>query len=314
MHTELPEKFIDRLKEIVPQRHYASVMESLSSPRVNVVRINTLKTTGDDIKEALNNAGIFFEEVSWCPEALILQKGNSENATLISLISKGLIYRQGLSSMLPVVFLDPGPGDKVLDMCAAPGSKTTQIAARMGNKGDITALEAIRGRYFKLRSVTKLLGVTNASFKQMDARRFRCQGPLFDKILVDAPCSSEGRFFIGAPKSFAYWSPRKIKEMVQKQRGLLLSAGRALIPGGCLMYSTCTFAPEENEGVVDWFLRKAVEDFSLDSISLPEIETYPSVSEWRGKPLNPHVDKCMRVLPGEKMEGFFIAKFTKRNQ
>ena len=133
----------------------------------------------------------------------------------------------------------------------------------------------------------------------------------FDKILVDAPCSSEGRFKIADKKTFAYWSLRKIKEMVHKQRGLLLNASRLLKPGGTLVYSTCTFAPEENEGVVNWLLKKTAGALKVEPVLLDDVVSYPAVEEWEGKIFNPAVRNCFRVLPTSEMEGFFITKIVK---
>ena len=118
----------------------------------------------------------------------------------------------------------------------------------------------------------------------MDGRRFRVKEQLFDRILVDAPCSSEGRFKYDNPKSYAYWNLRKIKEMAHKQKGLLLNASRLLKPGGVLVYSTCTFAQEENEEVVDWFAKKS------QSMQFQSMQ---------------------RIYPDGRMEGFFIAKWHK---
>lgn len=154
------------------------------------------------------------------------------------------------------------------------------------------------------------MGAENIDLRLMDGRRFQARGQLFDRILVDAPCSSEGRFRFEDKKTFAYWSLRKIKEMVEKQRGLLLNASRLLKPGGVMVYSTCTFAPEENEGVVDWLLRKTEGRLKVDEIGFQDIPRYPAVAEWQNKVYNKQVQNCLRVLPGKQMDGFFITKFT----
>jgi 16S rRNA (cytosine1407-C5)-methyltransferase len=228
----------------------------------------------------------------------------------MDLINDGFLYRQSLSSMLPALILAPCPGERVLDMCAAPGSKTTQMAAMMNNEGEIVAVEAIHQRSYKLRSVVEKMGAGNVSLKLTDARQFRSH-QLFDRILVDAPCSSEGRFKVREPKTFAYWSPRKIREMARKQKGLLLSASRLLKPGGVMVYSTCTFAPEENEGAVDWLMRKTQGALDVEAVDLKDIPRYPCLPEWRGKVFDSRVQKCLRVLPEDGMEGFFITKFVK---
>ena len=113
-------------------------------------------------------------------------------------------------------------------------------------------------------------------------------------------------------KTFVYWSPRKIKEMVRKQRGLLLAASRLLKPGGVMVYSTCTFAPEENEGVVDWLLRKTKGALKIEPIHLKDVKSYPTILTWKKRDYNSDVGGCLRVFPDERGEGFFIAKLTKR--
>mgnify|MGYP001569941000 CR=1 FL=1 len=307
--------FLERLKTIVGNERYDQVAQSFSRPEVLSVRINTLKTTRPEILTKLKERNIAFREVPWSVEALILEGLQRKELGQMDLVNEGLLYRQSLSSMLPALVLAPRPGERVLDMCAAPGSKTTQMAALMRNEGEIVAVEAIRGRFYKLKSVLEQAGAANVATKLTDARRFR-SSTLFDRILVDAPCSSEGRFKMDDPETYAYWSPRKIKEMVRKQRGLLLHASRLLKPGGTLVYATCTFAPEENEGVVDWLLRKTVGRLSLEPVHFTGIPNYPVLGGWpigprrgQGKTFDSRVQDCFRVLPDAEMEGFFIARF-----
>lgn len=311
MGKELFPVFLDRLRTIVGSERYDTVVQSFARPGVFSVRINTLKTTRPEICARLKERNIAFREIPWSSEALVLEGIPREELTRMDLINEGLLYRQSLSSMLPAVILAPQPGERVLDMCAAPGSKTTQMSAMMRNEGEIVAVEAVRGRYYKLKSVVALAGAANVALKLTDARRFRSP-VLFDRILVDAPCSSEGRFKTDDPETYAYWSPRKIREMARKQRGLLLSASRLLKPGGTLVYATCTFAPEENEGVADWLLRKTGGRLSLEPVHFAGISSYPPLERWQQKIFSPSIKNCLRILPDSsgEMEGFFIARFT----
>lgn len=281
-------------------------MDSFTLTRRPAVRVNTLKTNKATIIRLLNERAIPFQEVSWDPSALVLETAQG----LDDVIKEGRLYIQGLSSMVPALVLDPRPGERVLDLCAAPGSKTTQMAALMENTGEITAVESVKDRFYKLRSVVALLGAENVRLKFSDGRKFRDR-ELFDRVLVDAPCSSEGRFTTQDKKSFAFWSPRKIKEMAHKQRGLLLNASRLLRPGGTLVYSTCTFAPEENEGAVDWLLKKTDENLSVEPVNLPGVAVYPTLIGWEKKTFNPQVRHCCRILPTPAAEGFFVAKFSR---
>jgi 16S rRNA (cytosine1407-C5)-methyltransferase len=302
--------FLERLKVIVGRERYDQVVQSFSRPDFLSVRINTLKTTCPRMLAELKERRIAFREVPCSAEALILEGIPREELGRMDLIKDGLLYCQSLSSMLPALVLGPAPGERVLDLCAAPGSKTTQMAALMNNEGEIVAVEAVRQRSYKLRVVIEQTGAANVALTVMDGRRFKSER-LFDKILVDAPCSSEGRFHLDHPKTCAYWSLRKIREMARKQKGLLLSASRLLKPGGVMVYSTCTFAPEENEGAVDWLLRKTQGALDVEAVDLKDIPHYPCLPEWRGKVFDSRVQKCLRVLPEDGMEGFFITKFVK---
>jgi 16S rRNA (cytosine1407-C5)-methyltransferase len=302
----LPSLFLDRLKNILPAGH--DLEHCFLPPQKKSFRINTLKARPQDIKEQLSSRHVEFEEVPWYPAAVLVPASMAGLALDTDLHREGKIYAQGLESMLAVMALDPQPGETVLDLCAAPGSKTTQIAAHMGNHGRLIANEPVRGRFFRLKAVVELLGA-QAELKMADGRRFNGHSEAFDRILVDAPCSSEGRFGQDDPKSYAYWSVRKIHEMAHKQKGLLLHASRLLKPGGVLVYATCTFAPEENEAAVDWLLRKAEGRLSLEPVAFKDIPDYPALTAWNGRPFDERTSGCLRVLPAGPMEGFFIARF-----
>jgi 16S rRNA (cytosine1407-C5)-methyltransferase len=307
----LPDKFLERLRVILPSTFYAEALERMSALPLFSVRVNTLKIPMHLACRFLADAGIAYEHAADLPEAVCFSLEQIDIVRALDQFVRGEFYQQSVASMLAVAVLDPQPGERILDLCAAPGSKTSQIAARMNNAGSLTAVEAIRSRFYKLKAVLRLLGVENTDCLCMDGRRFEARGELFDRVLIDAPCSSEGRFRLDKPKTFAYWSLRKIKEMVKKQRGLLLNAGRQVKPGGVMVYSTCTFAPEENEAVVDWFLRKSDGAFTVEPVCFSDVPVYPAVLSWEGKTFDPQIERCVRILPGRKTEGFFIGKFRK---
>jgi 16S rRNA (cytosine1407-C5)-methyltransferase len=307
----LPHEFLNRLRSIIPEQNLARVIDTFSSPEQLAVRINTLKAEPHEVELLLQEQGVAWERFPAVPEARILSDVTEQRSGITALFSQGILYRQNISSMLPVEVLSPQPGERILDACAAPGGKTSHIAALMRNEGTVVAVEAIRGRYYKLKSVLSLMGAENVSCFLMDARRFRARDELFDRILVDAPCTCEGGFKTFHPQTFAYWSKRKIREMVRKQRGILLSASRALKEGGALVYATCTFSPEENEGVVNWLLEKTKGAMNIEEVHLPGVETYPAVAIWEGKEFSPQVKRCLRILPDGKLEGFFLAKLKR---
>jgi 16S rRNA (cytosine1407-C5)-methyltransferase len=307
----LPMTFQERFSQVVPPQSLATAALSFATPPPLMVRINTLKADASLLPKQLDSEGVSYRPISEIPKTYIIEGMTSRELGEKSWIKDGHLYRQSLSSMLPVQVLDPHPDELILDMCAAPGSKTSQIAAHMHNQGTIVAIEAVRSRYYKLKTILDLLGVTCVCLKRMDARRYHNEDQPFDRILVDAPCSAEGRFREDDPQTYRYWSPRKIKEMVRKQRGLLRHALRLLKPGGILVYATCTFAPEENEGVIDWILRKAQGTLSVEPIKLSGVPRYPTVPGWQKKVYHPQIVHCCRVLPDGLWEGFFIAKLQK---
>lgn len=309
MANTLPILFIERINTIFSNSF--DVQKAFSPRAWKSFRINTLKTSRQEAWDQLNLMSISFQVLDWYLDAFIVSTDDAKRLLQSSLAEEGKIYAQGLESMLSVWVLDPKPNEKILDLCAAPGSKTSQIAAWMNNEGDITANEPITQRFFRLKSVLELTG-SKAQLKRQDGRYFR-SSELYDRVLVDAPCSSEGRFVLDDPKSFAYWSLRKIQEMAHKQKGLLLNAGRLLKPGGVLVYSTCTFAPEENEAVVDWFLRKSQDEFYLEPMELPFVKRYHLTSIWGRKEFDHDLSPCLRIFPNEFMEGFFIARFRRRS-
>ena len=307
-----PAVFFERLKLIIPQENLEAVVGSFSCPDILSIRINPLKAVPQEVISRLETEGVVLEPLQWYPLAYIVRGIARDALSRHPLVSEGKIYQQGLSSMIPAIVLDARPGDRVLDACAAPGSKTTQIAGMMSNQGVMVAVEAVKGRFFRLKSVCELLGATSVICKLCDTRRFRpSDGELFDRVLVDAPCSSEGRFKADDPESVAYWSLRKIKEMSYKQKGILMSASRLLKTGGILVYATCTFSPEENEEVVDWFLRKSEGAFVVEDAGVPGVPRLPCLTQWGKAEYHPDVMICLRVKPDQTYAGFFVAKLRR---
>lgn len=307
----LPPLFLERLRLIIPEDQYAASLHSFNEARSFCARVNTLKISVKAVLRQLKEAGIEYGRVKGIPEALVFDNEKAAAIERTSFFTDGLLYRQNLSSILVSRILGPRPGERVLDMCAAPGGKATHLAALMRCQGQIVAIEAIRKRYYKLRSIASLLGAACVTSICMDARRFKPRDGLFDRILLDAQCTCEAGFAPHDPASFAYWSLRKIKELSYKQKGLILAAGRLLNAGGILVYATCTFAPEENEMVIDWFLKKTAGDFSVEAIRLGAVPRYPALVTWQGRALDPAVSRCLRVVPSQHMEGFFIARLKK---
>ncbi len=215
--------------------------------------------------------------------------------------------------MLPPLILAPRPGEKILDLCAAPGSKTLQMAAMMDNEGWISAVEAVKDRFFRMKANIEKNGATIVHTYHRDGIKvWRYVPEEFDRVLLDAPCSSEGQFALAEANSYRYWSERKIAEMNRKQKKLLFSAFQCLKPGGTLVYSTCTMAPEENEGVIDWFVKKFAGKVDILDLPLSHDALRPGLISFRGKAYDEAVRRASRILPDRLMEGFFICLLRKR--
>ena len=308
----LPTEFVDRLRLILGERFFDQALDSFSRERQTSFRVNSLKVETEALTRELVDAGFSLVPIPWNPDAFSVPPDQRRALTDTAACREGRLYIQNPSSMLVPMVLDPRPQDQILDLCAAPGSKTLQLAAMMSNGGRIAAVDSVRARFFKLRANLEIAGVENADTYLKDGSGvWRQCRERFDRVLVDAPCSSEGRFSAGDPASFANWRPRKIREMQRKQRRLLFSAVQSLRPGGTLVYSTCTFAPEENEVVVDGLVRRFSSALRVEAIEPPCSNVQNGLTRWSDKPLNPELAKAVRLLPDNLMEGFFICKIAK---
>jgi NOL1/NOP2/sun family putative RNA methylase len=308
----LPPLFLERLASIIPSQHYDEVENSFFLHRRAAFRINTLKAFPQDVLASPELASIKPEPLKWRPNAFTVPHQQKIILSKSTLFSDGMIYIQNPSSMLPPIVLDPQPGDEILDLTAAPGSKTCQIAEMMQDQGRIAAVEKSKPRFFKLLDNLKRQGVSCVVTYLKDGTLVGRQCPeRFDRVLLDAPCSSEARFHCDNPDSFHYWNTNKIKEMARWQYKLLVSAFLALKKGGTLVYSTCSFAPEENETIVNKLLRKFPGEITILEITLPINNIQPGLRQWKNKSFPEEMTKCVRVLPNEIMTGFFICHLKK---
>jgi len=314
MKPELKPLFLERMKKLLG-KEIELYLGILKKPLQNSIRCNTLKINPEKLKKRLESLGWIIEQpFKENPEIMIIKnelRPGELGRSLEHLL--GYYYVQEISSMLPVLALKPEPGGFVLDLTAAPGSKTTQLAAFMKNTGAIIANDSNLGRLKILASNMERCGVLNAVITKKDGiflcKRLKENGFLFDKILVDAPCSGEGTLRSN-PVTYEMWNPHTIKSLSKLQKNLLTSAIEILKPQGELVYSTCTHAPEENEEVVD-FVIKEFQDIEIESINLP-IKCRNGITEWNGDRYNQEVKKSCRIYPQDNdTEGFFIAKMRK---
>ncbi len=308
----LPEKFLEKLATFTDDSTREDILTSFCSRHPSTFRANTLKITADDLQQKLTKLGIETERVTWFPDAFVLKNVPQKVLTETDLYKEGYFYVQSLSSMIPPLILDPRPQERILDLTAAPGSKTTQIAAMMENAGEIVANDKSRIRMYKLEANLKIQGVTNVKTTYMPGEVFWKKYPeYFDRTLVDVPCSMEGRFFVEDPKTYQDWTPGKVRMLSDMQKWLLRSAISATKPGGIIVYSTCTISPEENEGVIDWILKKEKNTIQLENIAIKNLEISSGVTKCGNKVFDQEVSKTMRIFPTQTMEGFFVAKIKK---
>ncbi len=229
------------------------------------------------------------EKVPWFPDAVYDGSG----------------YKFDPVSAVPVIALEPGKNEKILDMCAAPGTKTILIAHITNNSADITANDISRKRILRLRENLRNYKI-NAKITKISGRIIKDK---FDKVLLDAPCSGEG-LINKKEKMLSAWSERRIKFLAKKQKKLIANAFNILNNNGILVYSTCVFAPEENEDVVQYLLDKN-ENAEIENVNV-NVNHSPGILEWKSRKFSEDMKKCMRIYPHQNgTGGFFVARIRK---
>ena len=309
--------FVERINELLADKEdNKAYWDILKIEPVKSIRCNTLKISPEKLIKKLEEKGWIISQ-PWknYPEIMIVESSlmpGELGRALEHLL--GYYYIQELSSMLPIIAMTPKENELYLDLCAAPGSKTTQAAAKMNNKGTIIANEVSMGRMRILASNLERCGVTNTIITRKEGRalmrQFEWQNIQFDKILVDAPCSGEGTLR-SSPKTYLMWNPKTIKALSHLQKQLFEKSFEQLKVGGEMIYSTCTHAPEENEEVIDAMLTKLEDKIEIIEFKLP-IKTRPGITKWKDKTYNEKVKLSQRVYPQDNnTEGFFVSKFRR---
>ncbi len=293
--------WIERTTRVIG-RDEAATRGLLSTKRVQSVRVNPLKASA--------KPEICGEPITWCEQGYnIATRYNGEQQREET--ENGTIYVQNAASWLPVIVLNPRPNDIILDVCAAPGGKASHIQAVTNNQSKLTCNDNSKPRLMKLQRNMARLGAT-ASYTLADATRLSrtFQPETYDKILLDAPCSGEGLMTLDDMKLFDSWSVAHIRRLSDLQKKILSESWQLLKPGGTLVYSTCTMAPEENEAVIDYFLRKNL-GATLETVDFPLENRIPALSSWNNKPFMNDLSPCLRLIPSKLTEAFFVAKITK---
>ncbi len=316
MKYEPKSLFEERIKALLKDKEdnekFWSIIEK---PIRRSIRCNTLKISPEELKRRLEEKGWKIKQpYPENPEIMILEEGllpgelgKSKEHLL------GYFYVQEVSSMMPIVALQPKENELLLDLCASPGSKTTQAAAMMKNNGTIIANDVDIGRIAILSSNLERQGCTNAIVTRHDGvqlcKKLKSINFHFDKILADVPCSGEGNIRSN-PATFKMWNLKSIEKLSRIQRKIAESALEVLKPGGEMIYSTCTHSPEENELNIQYL----IDNFDLEIIeSKIPLKSRPGLSEWNGQKLSPELKKAHRIYPQDNdTEGFFLCKLRKK--
>jgi 16S rRNA (cytosine1407-C5)-methyltransferase len=298
-------------KDLFTPTEFRQLERAFNNPRHSSIRSNALNPIEPKSFEKYLKRGKL-QQVLWSKHGYYFSDPTITEQSFYDLseFSEGKFTFQTLSSQLPPIALGVKPGDLVLDMCAAPGSKTVQLLEVMEGAGTIHANDIDRRRVFKLESNIKrmvkqglVINVTNQDGRKLDTRF----GQPFDCILLDAPCSGEGTFHRSDPLSYKYWTPSLVFRLAKLQRQLLSRARSLLRPGGFMVYSTCTLGLEENEDNVRWFLQEYAD---MNLIELNQLESYRDrIPEFQ--PSKTHLPHVLRILSSEKYEGFFICRFQR---
>lgn len=292
------------LQQALEKQYGAEAAEQIAAgmaqERRTSLRVNTLKSNAEAVAQTLTNVGIAYEKAPFSADAFLLEAGKEKEIWALPMYENGEIYLQSLSSMLPPLALDPKPGTDILDMAAAPGGKTTQIAALTGNKANITACEINQIRAEKMRYNLEKQGCGRVNVMVRDASKmedfFR-----FDQILLDAPCSGSGTILLNNPQTYKAFSEKLVRNSARIQLNLLKKALTILKPGQTMVYSTCSILKMENEDVVLQALRGA--KAHVEPIEMPGLADLPL--------LPCAIPGALLVRPDAKYEGFFLCKIRK---
>lgn len=295
----LPDFFAEALVKDYGADTAAAILAGCEMRRKTSLRVNTLKASREEIAQALQDANIASFQPSFYADAFVLEEAREKDIWNLEAYEQGKLYMQSLSSMIPPLVLGAPAGCDILDMCAAPGGKTCQLAALSGKQAHISACEMAAPRAQKLRYNLDKQGATNVNVMQQDSRKLD-EFFSFDRILLDAPCSGSGTLYATNPKVTKTFTPKLLAKCLKQQAALLAKGLTLLKPGGTLVYSTCSVLKEENEAQVEKALHHVRKrgSFALEAIDPAD---FPDV------PLLPcTLDGSLCVAPNEYYEGFFV--------
>ena len=294
----IPEFLIQKLQNQYGEELTKKIIEGYNKKRKVTLRVNTLKSNIKEIEDVLQKNNIKYKTAGWSKEALIIENVREAEIIKLKIYEEGKIYLQSLSSMLPPIILKPEENEDIFDMAAAPGGKTTQMAALINNKARITACEMNAIRAERLKYNIEKQGASSVYVMITDSRKID-DFFSFDRILLDAPCSGSGTLYSEDEKIEKTFTPKLIQKSIKAQTQLLKKAINILKPGKEMTYSTCSILQEENEDIVNNILKNK------------KVEIVPIEIDKNIPVLPTKIKGTLCVCPNEEYEGFFIAKIRK---
>lgn len=301
--SNIPEFLVEMLNKQYNEKIVNEILQGFNVKRKVTLRVNNLKTNLDIGKNEFDKLGIKYKTVKFYENALIIDNASEKDLQALEMYEKGEIYLQSLSSMLPPIVLNPKPNMDILDMCAAPGGKTTELASISNNEAHITACEMNHIRLERLKYNIEKQGATCVYTMEKDARRID-DFFSFDSILLDAPCSGSGTLSVNNINIEKTFTTKLIEKSVSSQVSLLKKALKILKPGREMVYSTCSILSCENEDIVTKIIKEAnAEIVPIDFCGIEELPILPT-----------KIEGTICVAPNELYEGFFIAKIRKNIQ
>ena len=297
---KIPEFLLEKLNKYYGEEYVDKIIDGFTKKRKVTLRVNTIKTNKADVEQELIRNNIEFKNSSFWDDAIIILNKQEEDIKKLEIYETGKIYMQSLSSMIPPLVLGPKENEDILDMTAAPGGKTTEIAALSNNKAHITACAMNKIRFDRLKYNLEKQGAKCVYAMQKDSRQID-DFFSFDKILLDSPCSGSGTIYINDNNLEKYFTKILIEKSIKAQKTLIKKAIKILKKGGELVYSTCSILKEENEEIIREVLKEG--KLELVKIEFEKIENIPLL------PVT--LEKTLCVMPTEEYEGFFVAKLKK---
>lgn len=297
---KLPDFLLTKLNKDYSQEEVIRILEGYKTKRILSFRVNTIKTTAEEIEQELIKNEIKYERVKWSKDAFIVLNKKENEIQEMDIYKNGKIYLQSLSSMLPPIVLNPMPKNDILDMTAAPGGKTTQIAALSNNEANITACEINKIRVERLKYNLDKQGASSVFVMLEDARNID-NFFSFDQILLDSPCSGSGTININENNLNEYFTTELVERSKKLQIALIKKAIKILKSGKEMVYSTCSILKEENEDIIRKVLNEGIE---IVPIEFDGKETLPQLSTT--------IKGTLCICPTKYYEGFFIAKLRKK--